>query len=257
MEFTEWDYGISMSSVFQGQKSTRAFTLIEMIVVIAIIAILIALGLPMYSSFKEKGRRAQCVNNLKQWGTAFYMYAAENNGCLPQEGGGGTTTNGASYWFNVVPTYMNQPSYANYVASVGGFRNAAVANSVFNCPSKRLNRNPSDIIAFYSAYTYNQWIDGSGTTDLGTTVLSRITKPNDTVLIFAAYDYDAVGTWAAAITNNASGTFMRGPQKEGFNVLFAGGNVRFAKNSEVRSGSVNVTNSPTLIWNPNYIEDGW
>ncbi len=59
---------------------SKAFTLIELLVVIAVIAILMAILLPALNRAKEQGKRAACLNNLRQLTLAWILYADDNDG---------------------------------------------------------------------------------------------------------------------------------------------------------------------------------
>jgi len=61
----------------------RAFTLIELLVVIVIIGLLAAFLMPAMGSARESARRAQCANNLRQHGVAWYLYLDDHNYCFP------------------------------------------------------------------------------------------------------------------------------------------------------------------------------
>ena len=63
---------------------TAAFTLVEILVVMGIIAVLSALIFPTYSKARAAAKQSVCVNQLRQIGLAMRMYADENENLAPR-----------------------------------------------------------------------------------------------------------------------------------------------------------------------------
>jgi prepilin-type processing-associated H-X9-DG protein/prepilin-type N-terminal cleavage/methylation domain-containing protein len=62
---------------------SRAFTLVELLVVIAVIVVLVAVLLPVLAGAQQRAREVQCQSNLRQVAMALHNYAADNKGKFP------------------------------------------------------------------------------------------------------------------------------------------------------------------------------
>ena len=69
-----------------GLSSRLGFTLLELLVVMAIIAILVALLIPVLGRAKEKSQRISCAGNLRQINLALLLYRTDHNGLMPPPG---------------------------------------------------------------------------------------------------------------------------------------------------------------------------
>lgn len=77
-------------------RGTLGFTLIELRVALAVIAVLATLVLSVFHSVREKGRQTACLSNLRQLGMAISAYAQDNDRLLPRIMGMSTTSTQAT-----------------------------------------------------------------------------------------------------------------------------------------------------------------
>jgi prepilin-type processing-associated H-X9-DG protein/prepilin-type N-terminal cleavage/methylation domain-containing protein len=103
-------------------KIARAFTLVELLVVIGIIALLIGILLPTLNRARQAANSTACLATLRQIGQACHMYAAANKGSLPYgfwDGGDPPDPNKRTEWSLLLLNFLANKHGATYVDAAG------------------------------------------------------------------------------------------------------------------------------------------
>lgn len=213
------------------------FTLVELLVVFAVLAVLSGLLLPALAGAKAKAHRVMCLHNLKQWGVATQFYANDHEDFLPPEGTpnpGESSTNVG--WYIQLPEVMGLPRYhampwrTNAAADTG--------RTVWLCPANRRRSNGRNLFH----YCLNEQVNGTGA-DNRPVRLGSIPQPSLLVWLFDSKNLPAVGSWSYVHTNLHA---------EGAQFLFLDGHVARFHRSAYWDAALNRArvNDPSLGWWP-------
>lgn len=204
----------------RNQTKDNAFTAIELLVVVGIIALLATMLLPLLNGARIKARTAACANIEKQWGMAFEMYSADNNGVLFYQDSGTNT------WDD--PTINNGKESNPYVEYFGGDKRSPTDKMLRMraCPAVVANMTPGQLLTtgphnyslslpytFQGAIGWQQPKANSAGTYIN---LRGLPKPSEYLILM---DTENGGTLSAGkLVNNTKN--IRDRHGNTFNVLF-------------------------------------
>lgn len=197
----------------------RAFTLIEVLFVLAIISILSALIFPVFLTARGQARQTVCASNLRQVGLSISMYTQDCDGHYPYA---------VDSIDRAIPGAWSQfPKFEADIPKIGLLHQVlqtyAHSPNIFACPSDTgfiapdfnaviLNAFPSSYEKYGSSYYYRTEIAARHATE------STILTPTQINVLF-----DPVGYWHGTLT----------PLLPRYNVLFADGHVKCLTRSQI------------------------
>ena len=239
-------------------SNTSCFTLIELQVVIAIIAILAAMLLPALQSARERGRSASCVSNLKQQGTGVQAYINDTD-IFPVSAQGSRPgmfdDSGNMSWKIVIAPYVGINAQTRLDMR------AKVHTGVFRCPSwhietmtngKTIFADPTNTktLAHGGGYAYQySLIDGtkhvlgygSGGAKWYVTKMSEVTKPADTLVIGECNDLTAANRDQTTLLYSNSVPRGRHSGNRFMNIAWADGHASTMNNKDLTKPAIGGT----------------
>jgi prepilin-type N-terminal cleavage/methylation domain-containing protein/prepilin-type processing-associated H-X9-DG protein len=202
-------------------KTYRGFTLVELLVVVAIISILAAFIFPAVTASRQKAHTVKCMAQLRQWGQAFNDYIGNNEGNYP-----------SNDWFKVVAPYAGATTNSSSIRPGD--------KSLFSCPSASVSEFGNSGLKISYAMNDLIHVSGRNTGNIGVETLrrSQLSKPSAFPVLFDSKLASALGNPGAS-TNDLT---LR-HSKSTANILFADGRV------DNTSSSVSNRNV-TFLWDP-------
>lgn len=251
-----------------------AFTLVELLIVMAIIGVLVGLLLPAVVWSRESARRAQCQNNMRQLGAAWLAFATANNGRFPSlahevhsdEGfDPRNTTRATVSWIQSLRPYLDNNDQIRVCP------NDPEADARLTAESVYIGNTNSGVLTDYwvsnsTSYTLNEYFaDSSMGERTGLDVsrvrnLSDVSRPAHTILAFESNipaadaeggDHTHSTSWfRPSYTNNWSavqGDVATARHNGESNLLFLDGHVESVEEEVLKERAETSTNARNFV----------
>lgn len=216
-----------MKSVCVGSRSASkirsfGFTLIEVLIVVAVISILAMILLPVFAQARARARTASCASNMRQIHTALLLYVADNDGFYPRAG------------------YLGHQVDCSWVDFVYPYTKSV---DVWKCPSApRGDYQPTcaetemrDGVPYFHSGSYflNGSEDNRGTN--ATNHESNFQRPSETLLLAEALTGNPVGGVTALATDmDLEHSGLEARHYEGTNICFVDGHIKWLRYEKLK-----------------------
>jgi prepilin-type N-terminal cleavage/methylation domain-containing protein/prepilin-type processing-associated H-X9-DG protein len=174
------------SPSFCRRERTAGFTLMEVLVVVAIILVLAAIAFPVYKAIMQRAHKTVALNTMKQLASGTQSYIAQNDGTLPEEDAKGADTwqsaadpENAKAWYNSLPKILSARPVSEFA---GNPREFYTKDSLFFLPGAEYPEGDKRLRAPLFAIAINTKLQRKIGGEAKSAKLSQITNPAKTVL---------------------------------------------------------------------------
>jgi prepilin-type processing-associated H-X9-DG protein/prepilin-type N-terminal cleavage/methylation domain-containing protein len=221
------------------------FTLTELLIVIAIIAVLVSIMFPLFGGMREKARATACAQNLRQIGVGLLSYVSENNGRFPDGSADVSWKPGIATsrcWYDAAAENMGR----EYVP----FHKGDPLPDAFGCPSGH-GKAHEPKWPYTGDYAANLYL---GHPDHNVRVISAVKRPESTPYVQDTVNQNnfTISVYGSGISKTANAAFAARHGGRG-NILWVDGHVSAMGYSEY----MQFANKPSRGGAYNFIRGNW